>query len=325
MSTGSLAYRSAIRFALREELRRDDRVFIMGEDIGEAGGVFKVTEGLMNEFGPRRVIDTPISETAIVGAAFGAAVSGLVPVVELMFSDFAMVAIDQIANQVAKHSYLSAGREPASLVIRAVTGGGISFGPQHSQSLEAWFTHIPGLISILPSNPRDAKGLLKSAIRNGQPTMFFEHKALYPITGPVPEGEEILPIGKCEIKTEGNNLTIVSAGAPVISCLECAERLRSEGVHAEVIDLRTLSPLDTEPIFESVGKTGRLMVVEEDVCAWGWGAEVVSRVAEERVFALKGPIRRVGAPYSPIPFSPVLEKAYIPNIGRIYAVAKEMI
>ncbi len=320
-----LAYRSAIRFALAEELRRDNRVFLIGEDIGDAGGVFKVTEGLINEFGPKRIIDTPISETAFVGAALGASLTGLIPVVELMFSDFTAVAMDQIANQIAKKVYLSGGREQVSLVIRAVTGAGVSFGPHHSQSLEAWFVHTPGLISILPSNPRDAKGLLKSAIRSSKPVMFFEHKMLYPTEGLVPENEELIPIGKCDVKTKGNDLTIVSAGAPVINCLECAARLQNEGVGAEVIDLRTLSPLDSKTIFDSVEKTGRLMVVEEDVTQCGWGAEIAAQVAEEKIYSLKSPIKRIGAPYSPVPFSPALEKVYLPDTEKIYGAAKALL
>lgn len=318
----NINFRSGIRFALREELRRDDRVFLIGEDIGEAGGVFKVTEGLLSEFGAKRVIDTPISETAIVGAALGAALMGLIPVAELMFCDFTTTAMDQIVNEVAKKSYLSGGREHVSLVIRTASGAGISFGPQHSQSLEAWFAHTPGLYTVMPSNPRDAKGLLKSAIRCGKPVLFFEPKALYPMEGEVPDEEELIPIGKCDVKIEGKDLTIVSAGAAVNTCIECTRKLKTEGISAEVIDLRTLYPLDSKTIFDSVEKTGRLLLVEDDVGFCGWGAEVAAEVAEEKIYSLKSPIKRVSAPYSPVPFSPALEKIFVPSPEIVYESAK---
>jgi pyruvate/2-oxoglutarate/acetoin dehydrogenase E1 component len=322
----SINFRSAIRFALREELRRDDRVFLIGEDIGEAGGVFKVTEGLLSEFGPKRVIDTPISETAIVGAALGAALMGLVPVAELMFCDFTTTAMDQIVNEVAKKSYLSGGREHVGLVIRTASGAGISFGPQHSQSLEAWFMHTPGLYSIMPSNPRDAKGLLKSAIRSGKPVMFFEPKILYPIEGEVPDEEELVPIGRCDLKLEGEDLTLVGAGASVNTCLECAKKLKNDDrITAEVVDLRTLYPLDSKIIFDSVDKTGRLLVVEDDVGFCGWGAEIAAQVVEERIYSMKSPIRRVSGPHSPVPFSPDLEKIFLPNLERVYESAKSLV
>jgi pyruvate/2-oxoglutarate/acetoin dehydrogenase E1 component len=325
MSSPNTSYRSAIRFALREELSRDERVFLIGEDIGEAGGVFKVTEGLFKEFGARRVIDTPISETAILGAALGASLGGLIPVAEIMFSDFTMVALDQIANQIAKKSYLSAGHEKVGLVIRAVTGAGLSFGPQHSQSLEAMFGHIPGLISILPSNPRNAKGLLKSSIRCGRPVLFFEHKALYPTVGSVSESsEELTPIGECAVAKEGGDITIVAGGSTVATSLESAKRLEGMSIDAEVIDLQTLSPLDSATIFRSVQKTGRVLIVEEDVGFLGWGAEVAAQVAEHELFSLKAPVRRIGAPYAPVPFSPVLEKAYLPSADRVTEACKEI-
>ncbi len=325
MSTAKINYRSAIRFALREEMKRNDSVYLIGEDIADAGGVFKVTEGLVNEFGPNRVIDTPISETAIVGAAIGSALMGLIPVVEIMFSDFTAVAMDQIANQLAKYSYMSGGQAHLGLVIRAVSGGGISFSAQHSQSLEAWFAHTPGLISIMPSNPRDAKGLLKSAIRAGKPVMFFEHKALYPMEGPVPDSEELIAIGESEIRKSGEDLTLVGASSTVATCLEAASRLETDGIHAEVIDLRTLSPLDSRTILESVEKTGRLIVVEEDVGFCGWGAEIAAQAADKSLYLLKSPIKRVSAPYCPIPFSPSLEKAYMPNPDKVYSAAKLLV
>ena len=325
MSMSNISYRAAIRAALREELKRDERVFLIGEDIGASGGVFKVTETLFEEFGARRVIDTPISEVAITGAALGAALTGLVPVVELMFSDFVEVAMDQIANQIARKAYLSGGEEKVGLVIRMASGGGVSFGPQHSQSPEAWFAHTPGLITILPSCPRDAKGLLKSAIRSGNPVMFFEHKLLYPIEGPVPTEEELIPIGKAEVKQVGNDVTLVSAGNTVNNCLDAAAKLKSDNVSAEVIDLRTLYPLDSRTVFDSVEKTGRVLIVEEDVGFCGWGAEVAAQIADESVYSLKAPVKRVAAPYSPIPFSPALEKVYLPSTEKIYSVAKALI
>ena len=325
MSMRKINYRSAIRIALSEELSRDDRVFLLGEDIGEAGGVFKVTEGLIREFGSKRVIDTPISETAIIGAALGASLGGLIPIAELMFSDFACVAMDQIVNQIAKKAYLSAGQEKIGLVIRLVTGGGVSFGPQHSQSLEAWFGHVPGLYTVLASNPRNARGLLKSSIRSGKPVLFFEHKALYPYEGDVPYSEDLIPIGKCQVMREGDDLTIIGGGATVRVAEECASKLETQGISAEVIDIQTLSPLDTTTIFRSVEKTGRVMIVEDDVLFLGWGAEIAAEIAENVLYSLKSPIRRIGAPYSPVPFSPLLEKVYLPNTDLAFRTAIKLV
>ncbi|SRR5579875_802806 len=324
-TTTRINYRSAIRFALKEELKRDDRVFLLGEDIASAGGVFKVTEGLYDEFGERRVIDTPISETAIIGSALGSALMGLIPVAELMFSDFSAVAMDQIANQIAKYRYMSGGQAHFGLVIRAATGGGISFSAQHSQSLEAWFAHTPGLVSLMPSNPRDAKGLLKSAIRSGQPVMFFEHKGLYAMEGEVPDQEELIPFGKSEVRRRGADVTLVGASATVQTCLEAATKLESDNIQAEVIDLRSLYPLDTKTILDSVEKTGRLIVVEEDVGFCGWGAEIAAQVSENGLYSLKSPIKRVSAPYTPIPFSPALESIYIPSSDRVHTTAKALV
>ena len=325
MSTTRINYRSAIRFALREELKRDERVFLLGEDIASAGGVFKVTEGLYDEFGERRVIDTPISEVAIMGSALGSALMGLIPIAELMFSDFSMVAMDQIANQIAKYRYMSGGQARFGLVIRAATGGGISFSAQHSQSLEAWFGHTPGLVSLMPSNPRDAKGLLKSAIRSGTPVMYFEHKGLYGMEGDVPDDEELIPIGKSEVRRHGSDITLVGASATVQTCLEAATKLETDNIHAEVVDLRSLYPLDTKTIVDSVEKTGRLLVVEEDVGFCGWGAEIVAQVSENALYSLKSPIKRVSAPYSPIPFSPALESVYIPSREKVHLTARSLV
>lgn len=323
--TTRINYRSAIRFALREELKRNEKVYLLGEDIAAAGGVFKVTEGLFEEFGEKRVIDTPISEVAITGAALGSALMGLVPVAELMFSDFTMVAMDQIANQIAKYTYMSGGQAHFGLVIRAVSGGGISFSAQHSQSLEAWFAHVPGLISVMPSNPRDAKGLLKYAIRSGKPVMFFEHKGLYPTEGEVPETEELISFGKSEVRREGSDITLVGASATVQTCLDAASKLEADNIRAEVIDLRTLYPLDTKTILDSVEKTGRLMVVEEDVGMYGWGAEIVAQVSEHGLYSLKSPVKRISAPYTPIPFSTALESLYIPSATGVHLAAKSLV
>ncbi|MGI0079443.1 MAG: alpha-ketoacid dehydrogenase subunit beta, partial [Nitrososphaerales archaeon] len=250
---------------------------------------------------------------------------GLVPVLELMFSDFVEVAMDQIANQIARKAYLSCGEEKVGLVIRMASGGGISFGPQHSQSPEAWFAHTPGLITILPSCPRDAKGLLKSAIRSGNPVMFFEHKLLYPVEGPVPEEEELIPIGKADVKSSGGDITLVSAGNSVNYCLEAAAKLKSDNVNAEVVDLRTLYPLDSKAVFDSVEKTGTVLIVEEDVGFCGWGAEVAAEISDNNLYSLKASVKRVAAPYAPIPFSPALEKLYIPGTEKIYSAAKALI
>ena len=243
-------------------------------------------------------------------------------VAELMFCDFTTTAMDQIVNEVAKKSYLSGGQERVGLVIRTASGAGISFGPQHSQSLEAWFAHTPGLYTVMPSNPRDAKGLLKSAIRSGKPVLFFEPKVLYPMEGKVPDVEELVPIGKCDVKIKGKDLTIVSAGAAVNTCLECANKLKVDGISSEVIDLRTLYPLDSKTIFDSVEKTGKLLLVEDDVGFCGWGAEVAAEVAEAKIYSLKSPIKRVSAPYSPVPFSPALEKIFVPSTEIVYENAK---
>lgn len=305
-------------------MRRDERVFLLGEDIADAGGVFKVTEGLLAEFGPKRVIDTPISETAIIGAALGASLTGLIPVAELMFSDFAAVAMDQIVNQVAKKSYLSSGREKPSLVIRMSTGAGINFGPQHSQSLETWFAHTPGLYTISASNPRDAKGLLKSAIRCGRPVIFLEHKALYQSGGLVPDEEELIPIGKCNLVSEGQDVTIVSAGAAVATCFEACEKLKEEGISADLIDVRTLYPLDIKTIEDSVKKTGRIVIVEEDVGPYGWGAEIAARLADSMIYSIQAPVKRVAAPFTPVPFSPALEKEYLPSSDTVYSTIKSI-
>lgn len=306
-------YNQALREALREELERDPRVFVMGEDIGLYGGVFKVTDGLLASFGPKRIRETPISENGFVGAAVGAAMTGMRPVVELMFADFAYVAADSIFNQAAKMRSMSGGRVSVPLVIRTQQGGGRGNGAQHSQSLEAMFAHIPGIKVVLPSTPYDAKGLLKSAIRDENPVIFIEHKLLYGTRGQVPEEEYTLPLGKADIKRVGNDVTIITYSRSVLHALAAATQLASEGIDAEVIDLRSLVPLDRDAILASARKTGRVVVVHEAHRFCGVGAEIAALVQEEVWDELRAPVRRVAAKDVPIPVAPVLETAVLPQ------------
>ncbi|MBI2880583.1 MAG: alpha-ketoacid dehydrogenase subunit beta [Candidatus Tectomicrobia bacterium] len=312
-----LTYREALREALREEMARDENVFLLGEDIAEFGGSYKVTQGLLQEFGRERVRNTPISEQAIVGAALGAALVGMRPVAELMYIDFSTVAMDQIVNQAAKVRYMFGGKAKTALVIRTQGGAGRSSGAQHAQSLEAWFVHVPGLKVVMPSTPYDAKGLLKAAIRDEDPVIFIEHKLLYGEKGPVPEEEYVIPLGKADVKREGRDATLVATSRMVQRSLQAAEVLSKEGVEVEVVDPRTLFPLDVETLFASVRKTNRLVIVHEAVRRCGWGAEVAARVAEEAMDYLDAPIRRVAALETPVPFAPNLEDYVIPNVERI--------
>jgi pyruvate/2-oxoglutarate/acetoin dehydrogenase E1 component len=314
-------YIKAVNEALHEEMARDHRVFIAGEDVGGAGGAFSATRDLLKVFGPRRVRDTPISEAAIVGLAVGAAMRGLRPVVEIMFADFLALSMDQIVNQLAKARYMFGGMYTMPVVIRAATGGGLNAGPQHSQSLEAWFAHVPGLKVVMPSTPRDAKGLLKAAIRDDNPVIFLEHKALYAMKGEIPDGECLETLGKAEVRRPGKDVTIIAASAMVQPALDAAAALAQQSVDAEVIDLRTVSPLDEQAIFASVSKTGRLVVAHEAVKAFGFGAEIVARVAEE--LPHRG-IRaaRVGAPFAPVPFAQ--EKLYLPTAADVAEAAQRL-
>jgi pyruvate dehydrogenase E1 component beta subunit len=317
-----MTYREAIRLALREEMKRDERVFIIGEDVGRFGGAMAVTKGLFEEFGAKRLIDTPISEAAIVGAALGAALTGLVPVAELMFVDFTAVSMDQIVNQVAKVRYMLGGQVEVPLVIRTPGGAGKGYAAQHSQSLESWFCYVPGLIVVMPSTPRDARGLLKSAIREPNPVLFIEHKLLYNAEGEVPEAEELIPLGRAEVKRPGKDLTITAHSMQVTKALEAAEMLQKDyGVSAEVLDLRTVNPLDEEAILASVRKTGRLLSVEEGHESHGVGAEVVARVVAKAFDALDAEPRRVAFPNCPVPFAKSLENAALPNPKRIVEAA----
>jgi pyruvate dehydrogenase E1 component beta subunit len=313
-----MTYREAVRLALREEMKRDGRVFIIGEDVGKFGGAMAVTKGLFDEFGPKRVVDTPISESAIIGSALGAALTGLVPVAELMFIDFTGVCMDQIVNQVAKTRYMLGGQVQVPLVIRTQGGAGKGYAAQHSQSLEAWFCHAPGLIVVMPSTPRDARGLLKSAIREPNPVLFIEHKNLYNTEGEVPDEEELIPLGIAEIKRAGSQVTITAHSRQVLQALEAAELLSKEhGIDCEVIDLRTVSPLDLETILASVRKTGRLVTVEEGYQNNGIGAEVISRVVAAAFDALDAEPLRVAFPNCPVPFAKSLETAVLPNAKKI--------
>jgi len=321
-----ITYRDALREALREEMRRDSTVFLLGEDIGKYwGGAFKVTNGLAQEFGEDRVRDTPISESAIIGTGVGAAITGMRPVAEIMFGDLTALAMDQIANQAAKICYMFGGQTKCPLVIRTPFGAGVNIASHHSQSLEAWFMHVPGLFVAVPSTPYDAKGLLKTAIRGDNPVFFCEHKLLYPVEGEVPEEEYTVPFGVADVKREGADVTIVATLYMVHKALNAAEKLKEEGVSAEVVDPRTLTPLDKKTIVGSVKKTGRLVIVSEDCKTAGVSAEIAAVVAEEAVDYLDAPIKRVAEPDTPIPFSPPLEKYVIPDENAIIKAVKEIV
>lgn len=318
-----IRYIKAINEALHEEMARDENVFVIGEDVGAPGGAFGGTRGLLQAFGESRVKDTPISESAIVGLALGAAMKGLRPVVEIMFADFLPVCMDQIVNQIAKTRFMFGGQFTAPLVIRAPGGAGLNAGPQHSQSLEAWFAHVPGLKVVMPATPMDAKGMLKSAIRDDDPVLFLEHKALYAMSGQIPEEEYLVPLGKADIRRAGDDVTIVTASRMVQQSLDAAEALAGQGTEAEVIDLRSLTPLDKDTIFKSVEKTSRLVIAHEAVKSFGIGAEIAAMVSEEMIDVLDAPVVRIGAPFSPVPFSH--EGDYLPNASDIVrAVEKVM-
>ena len=313
-----LSYREAVSAAIAQEMRRDDSVVFLGEDIAAAGGVFKTTEGLLEEFGPLRVRDTPISEQAILGAAAGAAMTGLRPIAEIMFSDFFAVCWDTVVNQIAKTRFMSDGQCSFPLVIRSANGGGARFGAQHSQSVENLAMAVPGLKVVAPSNAADVKGLLAASIRDPDPVLFFEQKSLYGIKSDVPDGEHVVPLGQAAVAREGSDVTIVALAAMVPRALKAAEALQSEhSISAEVIDVRSLVPLDTTTIFASVSKTGRLVTVEENPRLCGWGAEVSSLVAEELFWDLDSPIVRVTTPHIPLPSADTLEDAVMPSPARI--------
>jgi len=313
-----LTYLDAIREALLEEMRRDPKVFVLGEDVGPYGGAFGVTQGLCDEFGELRVIDTPISESAIIGVSIGAALRGYRPVAEMQFADFISCGFDQIVNQAATLRYRYGGRASVPIVVRAPSGGNVSGGLYHSQNPEAWFIHRPGLKVVAPSTPYDAKGLLKAAIRDDNPVVYFENKYLYRrAKGPVPEGDEIVPIGVAATRREGSDATLLTYGAMVQPSLEAADRMAREGVEVEVIDLRTLMPFDREAMFRSVEKTSRAVIVHEDVKTLGLGAELSAVLMEERFDHLDAPVLRVTYPDTHCPFSHILEQANLPNADKI--------
>lgn len=320
-----ITYAEAIREALREEMKRDDKVYILGEDVGKFGGCFGVTKGLWEEFGDDRVRDTPISETAIIGSAVGAAATGMRPVAEIMFCDFMGVAMDEITNQAAKMRYMFGGKVKLPMVVRTPIGGGLSAAAQHSQSLEAWFTHLPGLKVVMPSTPYDAKGLLKASIRDDNPVIFLEHKMLYGFKGPVPEEEYIVPLGVADIKREGRDLTIIATSLMVHKALEAASILEKEGISVEVVDPRTLYPLDEEKIIASVKKTHRAIVVHEAVERNGFGGEIVSIIMEKAFEYLDAPVKRVCGKNVPIPFSPPLERFVIPQVEDILKAVRSIL
>jgi pyruvate/2-oxoglutarate/acetoin dehydrogenase E1 component len=324
-ATTELFYAEALRDALRLEMQRDPRVLIMGEDIAEHGGAFQVTAGLLAEFGPQRIRQTPISELGIVGAGVGAALTGLRPVVELMYIDFSGLAIDQIVNQAAQNRFMFGGQARVPLVVRTQGGSGRGNAAQHSKSLEAWFTHVAGLKVVMPATPADAKGLLTAAIRDDDPVMFIEHKLLYRTKGPVPDGDHVVPLGKADVKREGSDLTIVTWSREVLFTLEAAAKLAAEGVDTEVIDLRSLVPLDRETVLASVRKTRRLLVVHEAIKRGGYGGEIAALVAEEAFDDLDAPPRRLAGVETPIPYAAHLERGVIPQVEDIVRVAKELV
>lgn len=321
----AITYREALNQALAEEMRRDSDVFVIGEEVGEYGGAYKVTQGLLQEFGAERVIDTPISEEAIAGTGIGAAMVGLRPVVELMTINFSMLAMDQIVNHAAKLRYMSGGQVSVPCVFRAPQGAGLQLGAQHSQNLEAWYAHVPGLKVVIPGTPADAKGLLKSAIRDNNPIMFLEHEMLYGTKGEVPEGEYTVPIGVGEIKRQGKDATLVTYSRMVLLCMNAAERLASEGVETEVLDVRTLRPLDIDLLCKSVKKTHRAIIVEEDWQYAGMGSELAAKITECAFDYLDSPVMRVGGADVPAPYSKPLEQLAIPSVEHIVSAVKQAV
>ncbi|GHU62822.1 TPP-dependent acetoin dehydrogenase complex, E1 protein subunit beta [Clostridia bacterium] len=321
-----ITYLQATSDALREELRRDEKVFLLGEDMGVYGGCFGVTRGFLDEFGEERIIDTPISEGGFTGMAVGAALAGYRPVVEYMFSDFVTCAMDLITNQAAKARFMLGGQVSVPLVIRTPAGSGTGAAAQHSQSLEAWFCHVPGLKVVMPSTPYDVKGLLKSSIRENNAVIFYEHKLLYSTKGEVPEEEYLVPIGKGNIMRKGKDVTIISYSLTALKALKAADLLEKDGIDAEVLDLRTVSPLDKELIIASAKKTGRVLVTHESVEKFGVGAEVASIINDsEAFFYLDRPVRRFGGEDIPIPYSPQLEAQVVPQADTIYEKVKELL
>jgi acetoin:2,6-dichlorophenolindophenol oxidoreductase subunit beta len=319
-----MTYRDAVARGIAQELERDERVVFLGEDVGAAGGVFKATGGLLEKFGPLRVADTPISEHAILGAAMGAAMTGLRPIAEIMFSDFLAVCWDLIANEIAKTRYMTNGQISLPLVIRTGNGGGLRFGAQHSQSLENWAMAVPGLKVVAPSTPEDVIGLLAAAVRDPDPVMFFEHKGLYSMKGEVPDGEIVDTLGTAKVRRQGTDCTILALAAMVPKALKAADELAAAGINATVVDVRSLVPLDTATILDAVARTGQLFTVEENPRLCGWGAEIVSVVVEEIWDDLDGPPIRITTPHVPLPSSDTLEDGTIPSVTRIVETVRKV-
>jgi pyruvate/2-oxoglutarate/acetoin dehydrogenase E1 component len=321
-----LTYRDAVAAGMAQEMRRDKNVVFLGEDVAAAGGVFKTTVGLLDEFGPNRVRDTPISEQAILGAAMGAAMTGLRPIAEIMFSDFFAVCWDIVANEIAKARYMTDGQVTMPLVIKSGNGGGARFGAQHSQSVENWAMAVPGLKIVAPAFPADVKGLMASAVRSDDPVLFFEQKSLYATKGEVPDGEHVVPLGQANVVRQGSDVTIVALALMVPRALKAADILKEQhGIDATVIDLRSLVPLDTQTILREVAKTGRLVTVEENPRLCGWGAEISSIVAEELFWDLDGPIVRITTPHIPLAAANNLEDEQIPNADKIVAGVRQLV
>lgn len=320
-----LTFAQAVNEALHEEMERDQRVLMIGEDVATAGGVYKLTEGLLARFGPERVIDTPISEAGIVGLGIGAAMTGMRPVVEIMFGDFMALAMDQLVNQAAKAHYMSGGKWQVPLVIRTTMGAGRRIAAQHSQSLHAWVSHIPGLKVVMPSSPYDAKGLLKTAIRDNNPVVFLEDKMMYRDKGPVPDETYTLALGVAAVKRPGEDVTLIATSSMVSVALKAAEQLAAEGISAEVVDPRTLTPLDEDTLVQSVVKTSRCIVIDEGYQRFGASAELAALVSNKAFYYLDAPVQRLGAMDVPIPFSPILEDQTIPNEALVIQTVRRLI
>jgi pyruvate/2-oxoglutarate/acetoin dehydrogenase E1 component len=316
-----IRYIWAINEAIREEMERDETVFLIGEDVGGSGGAFGASRGLYEKFGVQRVVETPISEAGIMGLAGGAAACGLRPIVEIMFMDFMTICMDGIVNQIAKLRFMFGSQYTVPVVIRTPAGAGLNAGPQHSQSLEAWFAHVPGLKVVMPATPYDAKGLLKSAVRDDNPVIVIENKTLHALKGQIPEEEYLVPIGQADVKRQGTDATIVATSRMVHESLKAADRLAQEDINVEVIDLLSISPWDKETVFNSIAKTHRLVIAHEAVKSFGVGAEISATVAEEILDELDAPVTRVAAPFVPVPFS--LEKTYLPNADDVFAAVKK--
>src|SRR5919198_142845 len=324
-TTREMFYAEALNDALRLEMERDERVVVIGEDIAEHGGAFQVTAGLLDKFGPERIRQTPISELGIVGMAVGAALTGLRPVVELMYVDFAGLAMDQLVNQAAQNRFMFGGQARVPMVLRTQGGSGRGNAAQHSKSLEAWFAHIAGLKVVMPATPADAKGLLTAAVRDDDPVIFIEHKLLYRTKGDVPTGEHVVPLGRADVKREGSDLTMVTWSREVLFALEAAKQLANEGIEAEVIDLRSLVPLDKDAVLASVRKTHRALVVHEAIKRGGYGGAIASLIAEEAFDDLDAPPRRLAGLETPIPYAQHLEKSVVPQVEDIVRAAKELV